>query len=196
MTRSSDALWLIIYRRVQAMIGKALRDYRPVLHQAEGEVPAGSLPPTGNTGNGYTPVPADSTTVGGVTLAGDLSGGTADVPVVSGLRGVVLAAGAPISGEAYVFNGTEFTLQDIATATEVINAIAAHAANVASPTILGHVKYDDVTIKLNGSNQLYALGGDGGGGYPPPPDTYAYIVDSDGAYLVDSDGAYLYEVNA
>lgn len=31
----------------------------------------------------------------------------------------------------------------------------------------------------------------GGTAVPPPPDTYAYVVDSDGAYVIDADGAYV-----
>lgn len=50
------------------------------------------------------------------------------------------------------------------------------------------VTYDDAAATLT-----IASTASGGSGVPVPPDTYAYIVDSDGAYIVDSDGAYLWE---
>lgn len=56
----------------------------------------------------------------------------------------------------------DITFVRLATVDELNAALNDHTAVVATATTLGHVKVDDVTVKLNGSNQLYAaLSGSG-----------------------------------
>jgi len=66
-----------------------------------------ALPPTGNTGSGYTPVPADSGTTGGVRLTNDL-GGTDTSPSVVGLQNRPLASTAPSTGDVVTWDGTNW----------------------------------------------------------------------------------------
>lgn len=53
----------------------------------------------------YTLSGATNTTLGGIKLAGDLTGGTASVPVVSGLKGTSLSISSLTSGNFLVYNG-------------------------------------------------------------------------------------------
>lgn len=56
----------------------------------------------------------------------------------------------------------DITFVRLATVDELNAALNGHTAVVATATTLGHVKVDDITIKVNGSNQAYAtLSGSG-----------------------------------
>jgi hypothetical protein len=77
------ALTEMILRKVTTLVDERLRAYQPKLTQAVGTLPARSAtPPAQMPGGGYTPLPATASVLGGVQLAGALTG-TADAPAIA-----------------------------------------------------------------------------------------------------------------
>lgn len=62
------------------------------------QLPGTTLPPGGPSGDGYPPLPSDSSTTGGIQLANDL-GGTATAPLVVGWQDVLLNLASPSDGD-------------------------------------------------------------------------------------------------
>lgn len=99
----------------------------------------------GFDGMSWTPTTLASMPPSG-PAGGDLFGAYPN-PSVGGFRGVSLLAGAPAIGQAYVYNGTQFSLQTVVTATgpgstqtTAISDTAATACQIAKRVVAtGHV---------------------------------------------------------
>lgn len=97
--------WDTVETLIKRHVRDALNGMIVPVRNVQGSVPPSQLPPGGNTGTGYTPIPATTDTLGGIVLAGDLTG-VATAPQITSaalLRLILAGANITITGNP---NGT------------------------------------------------------------------------------------------
>jgi hypothetical protein len=84
---------------------------------------------------------ATASSKGAVQLTGDFTG-TAALPKVAGLQGVAVSATAPVSGQALVYNGTNWVPTTIPTFPTIIKTAATQANSSTTPVAINTLTFN------------------------------------------------------